>query len=395
MMQPMESYSPFLYSDLEEERHAKVENEQKAQQVLDLVGNLLHKANDALADLESDMLGSAIMRKCQELADTVGELASDLENRTDQERSLLAQACLEDVQQHQQLLTFPERADQEQLLALTQEDITIALVGAQELLRDIEASLRSISQDEADELADVAITLANIFLLSLSNFLDTTTAKDVVEATTGGHRFSKLDFADQIELLEESDQTKPVPPKPTTNKKIPKVRCLWPPLGPAVGATVQWTQQEATKQPLLAVALGLVLWPTAVVTAVLGTPVVVGDALIQHLYNSYKHTPLMNTIEGVTAQALYSGKLMFLSSRLVVRQTLRVASQQVARRGGMGAVVGDIKELVVDRALHPVETAQQIWGGLSYGVGMVQNAVGHIQATIAREHDNTYTQTLQ
>ena len=103
----------------------------------------------------------------------------------------------------------------------------------------------------------------------------------------------------------------------------------------------------------------------------------------------------MNTIEGVTAQALYSGKLMFLSSRLVVRQTLRVASQQVARRGGMGAVVGDIKELVVDRALHPVETAQQIWGGLSYGVGMVQNAVGHIQATIAREHDNTYTQTLQ
>ena len=396
MMKPMESSSQFLYSDLEEERHTKVQNEQTAQQVLDIVGNLFHKANDVLADLESDMLGSAIVRKCQELADAVGGLANDLESRTDHERSLLAQACLEDIQQQQQqILMFTERGDQEQLLTLTQEDISFAFIGAQELLRDVEASLRSISQNEADELADVAITLANMFMLGLRNFLDTTTAADVVNATTGTPILSDIDFADQIELLDESDQTGPDFRKHTTNKKNPQVRCLWPPLGPAVSATLQWTHQEATKQPLLAVALGLVLWPAAIVTAVLGTPVVVGDALIQHLYMSFKHTPLISTAEGVTAQALYAGKFMFLSTQLVVKQTLRVASRQVARRGGLGAVIGDVKEMVVDQALHPVKTAQQIWNGILYSVGMAQDVVGHIQAAMAKEQDKVCTQTLQ
>lgn len=400
--------SPLFRSDLEDDNHysrtTTDHHQNAAQQVLDVVGDLVRKASGALRDVEesnnNEMVGLAIVRKCQELADAVGGLAGELErHRTDTERDALAQACLDSVQQqrddqqdHRQLLVFMDHHDQYQQV-FTRDDMKLALIGAQELLRDVESSLRSIGRDEADEIAEVALVLANMFLMSLQHFLDSTSAEDLVDVARGTSR--DMSFSDRIELLEEDD-SKPLERTNATKnqQKRPRVRCLWPPLGPAVGTTLQWSQQEATKQPLLAVALGMILWPAAVVTAVLGTPVVACDALVQHLYQSYEHTPFIGTMEGVAAQALYAGKLTFLSTKLVVKQTLRVACRQMDRRGGLGAVVGEVKDMAVDRALHPIETVQQLWNGILFSVGAAQNVVRHVQAMIAQEQEKAQAQEL-
>jgi hypothetical protein len=393
MMQPSDPSSPLLRSDLEDDHYSRAVHQNAAQQALDVVGVFVGKANGALRDLESnDMVGLAIVRKCQELADAVGGLAGELESRTDPERNALAQACLDGVQhdEQQHLLMIRDHNDQYQVL--TQDDMKLALIGAQELLRDVESSLRSISQDEADELAEVALTLANMFVMSLQHFLDSTSAEDLVSVTYGTPR--DMSFSDQIELLDDDSKTVERTKATKQQQQQPRIRCLWPPLGPAVGATLQWSQQEATKRPLLAVALGMILWPAAVVTAVLGTPVVACDALVQHLYQSYEHTRIIGTMEGVAAQALYAGKLTFLSTKLVVKQTLRVASRQVDRRGGLGAVVGEVKDMAVDRALHPLETAQQCWSGIMCTLGAAQNFVRHVQARIAQEQEKAQAQEL-
>jgi hypothetical protein len=399
MMQPVdvrrEKSFFFLSSDLDDDNRFHAENEKAAQQSLDFANNFCEKAKDVLSDLESNgMLGSAIVRKCQELADAVGGLAEQLESRNDDERNALAKACLEDMQTKQphSLLTASENEDELQLLTL--DDMNVALVGGQELLRDVEASLRSIRLDEADEIADVALTLANMFLLSLQNFLDSTSPKDIANATNPAYSSRNIEFSGRIELLDDhEEEDEPVLSKP--RPKQPRVRCMWPPLGPAVATTLEWTQHEASKQPLLSVALGLVLWPMAVSTALIGTPIIVGDAIVQKVYDSFQHTPFGDMLEGGAAQALYAGKLTFLSTKLVAKQAIRVAFRQLDRRGGLGAVVGEIKDVVVDRVLHPVESAQQLWSGISLGVGMVQDAVTHFQANMAKEQEQAQVSDLQ
>ena len=51
---------------------------------------------------------------------------------------------------------------------ISQDEMMLALVDATSLLRDVEAAFRSIDQSEADEIADVALTLARLFLMSLT-----------------------------------------------------------------------------------------------------------------------------------------------------------------------------------------------------------------------------------
>ena len=49
------------------------------------------------------------------------------------------------------------------------DDMMHAIQAAAGLLRDVEATLRAIEQDEADEIADVALTVAHLFLASLQS----------------------------------------------------------------------------------------------------------------------------------------------------------------------------------------------------------------------------------
>uniref|UniRef100_A0A7S1D4B8 Uncharacterized protein n=1 Tax=Cyclophora tenuis TaxID=216820 RepID=A0A7S1D4B8_CYCTE len=385
--------SPYLLPDLETDRKKK-EDINVAKQTLNVIGNLLHDADKILSDLEKhNLLGEAIIRRCQELADVVGNLVQDLEEKSVEDRKALAQACIEDVH------GSTETEQSQELASLTENDILHAMNGAQGLLRDVESTLRSIERQEADEIADVAMTVARIFLLSLKSMYSSITSQKLVAAAT---KDRGIDFSGRFEILDgEKDSEKSLQSTMADMKTYyeigqemnqevngkDRIRVLWPPLGPAVMSACNWGKEEATKKPLLAVALGLTIWPAAVVTALVGTPVVLADAAIQGIYNSMSGGPVVKVIERGAAQTYHAARLTYLCSGLVARQSLRIASRQIERNGGVGQVAQNVAGIALDRALHPVETVQMTWNGFITGAGAVRDAAHFVQVVAEREMD--------
>lgn len=383
--------SNYLSSDLEEDRLSRQEQENTAEQALKAVGSLLDTADCALSDLDNDVLGKAISRGCKDLADAIGGLADELDQQSDEDRRALAKACLEDVSVHTDLLLEDESCSSRpgpiestpsmEMTGMSEDDMMIALSGATSLLRDVEASFRSIDQSEADEIADVALTLARLFLYSLQDLYSTLTPQDLVDMGTEKSR----GLSGGVEILDENGEvvvTDSNNEEPTTTRKKntrDRVRVLWPPLGPAVNSACQWGKEEAEKKPLLAVALGLTLWPAAIATTFMAAPLVLADGFLQKTYDSFSDKPFVENLERGAAELYAAGRLCFLCGGLVTRQTLRVASRQIERRGGPGQVAQDLGGMALDRALHPVETIGMAWNGISLGVGAIRGAVSTVQ----------------
>lgn len=390
-----------LSSDLDNARLERKREEGAAEQALEAVGSLLATADTALSDLETNhQLGTAIVRGCTDLANAIGGLASELEQQTDQERRALAEACMQDVVANQELLLMTNEVETEtteqqerpgaiqetSLSNVSQDDMMMALAGATTLLRDVEASFRSIDESEAEEIADLALTLARLFLMSIQDFYHTITPQDLVEMANQDQQ-KGLSSSRGIEILDEeylelaNDEASATTAPPQRKKKRPtkRVRVLWPPLGPAVTDACQWSKEEAAKKPLLAVALGLCLWPVAIPTFLIATPTLLVDNFLQNTYDSFSEHSLVENLERGAAELVTAGKLCFVSGRLVTRQTLRVASRQIERRGGVERVAQDLGEMALDRAMHPIETIGMAWNGVTFGLGALRDAVVQVQ----------------
>ena len=387
MMKPSFTGNCYLSSDLEEDRRSKREQENTAEQALEAVGSLLSTADNALSALEKDdMLGSAIVRGCNDLADAIGGLADELDQQSDEERRALARTCIEDANQDLMLesnLDRPaaiESTPSMEITTMSEDDMMLALSGATSLLRDVEAAFRSIDRDEADEIADVALTLARLFLASLQDLYSTITPQDIVAMV----RQESQGLSGGIEYLDEDMQQ--VEEAPTRKKQTrDRVRVLWPPLGPAVNSACQWGKEEAGKNPLLAVALGLTLWPVAITATIMGAPLVLADDFLQKTYESFSDGPLVENLERAAAQLYATGRLCLLCGGLATRQTLRVASRQIERRGGPRKVAQDLGGMAIDRAMHPVETFGMALNGISVGVGVIRDAVAAVQGMTNRD----------
>lgn len=389
MMIPSNNTSNYLFSDLEEDRLSRQQQENAAEQALHAVGSLLNTADAAISDLEkNDMLGTAITRGCKDLADAIGGLADELDKQSDEDRRALAKACLEDVSVHTDLLLEDESRPgpietmpSMEMTQMSEDDMILALSGAASLLRDVEASFRSIDQSEADEIADVALTLARLFLMSLQDLYSTLTPQDLVEMGTqksqclsGGVEILDDDGV-QVESIDTNQEPTSGPKKNTRDR----VRVLWPPIGPAVTSACQWGKEEAEKKPLLAVALGLTLWPAAITATIVATPLVVADDFLQKTYESFSDKPLVENLERGAAELFAAARLCLLCGRLMTRQTLRVASRQIERRGGPQKVAQDLGGMALDRAMHPVETIGMAWNGITLGVGAIRDMVATVQ----------------
>lgn len=389
----------------------QAENVHMAQQVLQMVGGLLDEADRGLAEVENnDLLGSALVRGCQELADAVGHLAEQLEeHQTDPERRALAEACLQDFhsgllldEEHQQTSLLDHHQQQQQELqsrnnagALTQDDFVAALGAASELLRDVETALRAIEQDEAEDLADAAIGVAHLFLLSCRQLHSQVTPQSLAESLEDAHQLNDDNTyyreSPNIEILDEDSDERNASQRrkissaaskqqtsSSRSHRLPqpeRLRCLWPPVGPAVGKALQWTKKEMEKQHwLLTAALAITLWPMAVVTAVVGTPAVLADHCLQKAYQHFQNGPLLTAAEVAAAQVFQTSRLMLLTGKAVAKPTVRVAQRQIQRHGP--AVQG----WAVDKLTHPVDAVQETAKGLLWCtrqvVGLVQH---HIQ----------------
>jgi len=316
-----------LQSDIEVAAASREQQRNAAQQALDQIGALLHQADDALCNLEDqDILGSAIIRGCKDIADAIGHLANHIDHQSEDERRQLAKACIDDAQNNLLLMNEAEghcdghvdnntgmadsrpvvpitgnRDVSRELSALSEEEVMTAIQAAGTLLRDVEATLRAIDTDEAEEIADVALTVAHLFVASLQSLHATVTPEDLTQATStsrcrsGGVTVEMLD--EESGSGDELNQGKQMPsswaaskPKGPKRKRIDRLRVLWPPLGPAVASACDWGKDTASQQPLLAVALGMTMWPVAVITAFVGTPLVLADGFLQDMYSNFEDT---------------------------------------------------------------------------------------------------------
>ena len=89
-------------TDRETEAMLLQSNYNQAQQLLAMMGTALENADHTLDELEvhEELVGSAIVRKCQEFADVMGQFATQLEGKARpvgrQTTKGLAQACVQD-----------------------------------------------------------------------------------------------------------------------------------------------------------------------------------------------------------------------------------------------------------------------------------------------------------
>jgi hypothetical protein len=175
-------------------------------------------------------------------------------------------------------------------------------------------------------------------------------------------------------------------------KPSQRVRVLWPPIGPSVDAAVGWTKEEATKRPLLAVALGLTLWPVAISTAILGGTARMADGVLQDAYKHFQEGPLITNLERGAASMYQAGKLTFITGKLAGKQTLRVVQKQIDRQGGFGPILENVGHMAVERLTHPVETAGMIFNGINWGIARVKDTVDQI---VAIHQEGSVAQDLQ
>ena len=352
--------------------------------MVQVLGDVLVSADQALAEISSDptVLGNAIVRTCQDLAHAVGQLATELEQQSPEERRALADACCDDVQHHHNL-QYPE--NDQGVVVVTTNDMLVALSGASSLLRDVQLGLQSIDRTDADEIATVALVLARLFVASLQSFHSSLLLQqDQQQQQSQSQRHANLG----LEFLDEEEDDHHQEQQSTTDatnsnqrqqqqqqqerqRRMERLRVLWPPLGPAVVSACHWGKDEAIRRPILAVVLGMTLWPSAVVAALIGTPVIVADTVMQHAYNSCQQGPVIRQVEQAAFQVHQATKLGWLCTRLVARQSLRVVQSQMQRHGGMESVAQMLLDKTVERILHPVDTIVTAWQGLHWTVGAI------------------------
>lgn len=363
-------------SDLDESASGTMSrNEQHnlAKQFLSFTGSLLQTAERELQQLENeDVLGSAVVRGCAEFADAMAHVAAQLEGQTDKERRALAAACLQDFQSNDdsslRLKSEGDDATHDALEGssidhnMTESDIAGALGAAVVLLRDVESALRAVEPDEAQDLADTALTVAHLFLATLQHVHSQLTPENLIEnANSSGATSSGRSLQESPNIVtitedgeEAVDRNRGSEPSVSKYQTPQRMRCLWPPIGPAAGTALQWTQEEVKKQHwLLTTALGITLWPVWTTTAVLGSTAVLVDHVLQTTYQHLEHTAIIGSAEVAAAYAYQTSKLALLTAKAVARPTLRVAKRQL-RRHGPG-----VQEWTVHRLQHPVETVDE------------------------------------
>jgi hypothetical protein len=403
-----------ITSDIDNSRNAVSQQEAFARELLSNFGQVLNQADEALEDLQGkeDMVGSAIVRKCQELADATGQLATELERQNIDDRRRLAQACLEDARSishygNNGLLprrNLQEKQQQEQqsfamMEPTSEEDMMAAVAVAASFLRDVESAFRSIERQEADEIGDAALALARLFITSLQSFHETLTPEEVVAAASreshihpsssrrivSGVTIEELEAQEEegglsnaIDISDKDIYTQSKPLKLRQRRASHRQRVLWPAIGPAVSDALEWGRQSAIRSPILAVALGLTLWPCGIVAALVGGPIVVADGVIQHFYSHFQNGPIIEGLEQGAGQMLQASKLSLVCSRIVAKQALRVVSRQVDHHGGIGKIAQNVGCAVVHHSLHPIQTVGMAWNGLAWTFGLISDTAQNI-----------------
>ena len=244
-----------------------------------------------------------------------------------------------------------------------------------DLLTDLEQALRSVDTQDANDLAEAAITVGYIGLAALHHChsqIVVIAGPTTQEHIRGVSRQRVLQESPNITRIYDGDNEidnttattvptgSPLSTNTTTSTtyqpyRPKRVRCLWPPLQPMAHHILHYTQEEllTPKQPIYITAPILLFgWPFLVTTAVVGSGMVVTDQLLQHMYSNVQDHPIVVTCEMSLASALQTMKLGYLTTKAVAKPTIRVVQKQIQRHAPQ------VQESLHYHIHHPIETVQ-------------------------------------
>lgn len=375
------------------------EQRDDAAALLQTVGQVLSNAEYMLEGAmdNGDRLGSAMQRFTNDLADGLHDIALSLRKERDEsdgaDYAVKYRIHFEDAQRAALSATKNaggEKEDQPHppysISNLSNEDIMEAVNSAETLLLDVEDALRSITKDEAQEMGEVAISVAHMFIWMLQCVHSTITPEQLLpseriffENRKDGGRIEVLHEEDEGILNNHHDDGKTNEDGTKSyNSDAPRMRVLWPPLAPAAVEAGHNGINCVKDRPLVAVSLALVLWPTALFTAFIAGPILTTDWLVQKGYDAVADGPIVTNIEQGAAGAYQMGRLYFLCSKLVVKQGIRVGKRQIDRRGGVQNVLQDLGGQVLHCAMNPVETMGTVINGFKGGIDVVGGLISTV-----------------
>jgi hypothetical protein len=274
---------------------------------------------------------------------------------------------------------------------LSEHDVMDAMEAARTILLDVEDALLSISEDDAEEIADVGIVVAKMFLWGVQNLHSQITPNMIQSGLQQGELVQEGNGLD-VEILDENGHATgqtlssladgDANARRQTHKD--RLRILWPPIGPAVGSMASWGKDSATQNPILSIALGMTLWPAAVIAAFIGAPILAADWCLQSGYEAIRDHNVVEMAEISAANLFHVSRFYFLVSKLTMKQSIRFVKRQVNRRGGAGKIAQDVGGWTLDRALHPMESVGMMWNSAKWSVDKVVEGVEFIKN---KKHD--------
>ena len=149
---------------------------------LQLFANFLNAAENTIEDIserENDgkrVVGPGIMRLCNDLADGIEQVAEELDREhqhiekvmSDHDLRLIEEGSKEgDSNSVEAIVVATATDDTIVVLPSSHEELLTTISAAHSVLLDMAAALRGITQEEAQELGEVALEVANMFVWSL------------------------------------------------------------------------------------------------------------------------------------------------------------------------------------------------------------------------------------
>ena len=324
---------------------------------------------DKLDNRERKDVGKFVKNFCSDLADGIHEIALQVKADREQDRKrqeLFYTTIVEDA--HRLVNDISPKSKQyfKARKDLTQREVNGALAAAETLLFDLTDALRSISDDEARDVAELGLVVSRIFIGTLIRAIEMFLEHKEIEKCSGQSNDLSIEVLhDEDDYGFDGDDTN----IDKNTKKQPhskRVRALWPPLLPIVTDAGKIGLGAALQRPILATALALVLWPTFLCTAFLAAPLFVMDNMLQTGYNCCQETTLIVELENAVGGACQIGKLYYLCGKLFVKRGLRIGQRQIERKGGLYNIMHEVGNHSMHCALHPIETGHRIISSVSH-----------------------------
>ena len=271
-----------ISSDVQQQQLNSASAEAEAESFLETLSTVISNADEMLSNLSSAQAGKALQSTISGLAEGIGQVGRELSSSDEGARRMLARAVMEDFQsaafmaETKDFTPFPplpppspnskitdSMEDSSELNSLStyskisESDMLQNIDSAASILLDVENALLSVSNDEAEELAEVSITVGRVFLVMLRSVVENLSPADL--AGTGEIEENldlDVDLDLKIELLdEEGNEEDPQQRKSrirrqklqqnrNNNKNKTRMRLIWPPLGPKVASAAKWTKND-------------------------------------------------------------------------------------------------------------------------------------------------------